>query len=108
MTVLFCLQGTSASLQKLLRELVSEKNAEELPLVSFFYVCFRIDIVLARDNDTYMTRRLSCLLSDICLVLIQIVESLLRKLKEEFERKLQEQNKLVSLMFMEEFLFGIA
>lgn len=42
-----------------------------------------------------------------CLVLKQIVESLLRKVKEEFEHKLAEQNKLVSLMFMQNSLYGI-
>lgn len=35
------------------------------------------------------------------------MESLLSRVKEEFERKLAEQNKLVSLMFMQNSLYGI-
>lgn len=82
-------QSVSPSLQKLVRELLSDKSAEEIPIVS--------DNVIA-----YPTSALLQLANSLSGVLFrcdeQIVESIIRRVKEEFEHRLETQTKMVSLM----------
>ncbi|KAG6427335.1 hypothetical protein SASPL_111577 [Salvia splendens] len=76
----------SPSLQKLVRELLSDKSAEEIPIVS--------------DNvTTYPASALLQLANSLSGVLFrcdeQIVESIISRVKEEFERRLERQTKMV-------------